>query len=216
VHIVCPGCPAPRPVRLARRPSAAARRLCRQPAHPDEVLAKLRAGNQKFVSAPQLCTADLAQQRADLAKAQAPWPTILTCSDSRISPELVFGGVGLGEVFVAGNVGNMADTATMGTIEYAAAHLHTPLVVVMGHQRCGAVAAAPPLCRLGFRCRAARRPRSDPTPGGASPERSLPCWRTGCRVSLGHAGGLGQVFHADGAEAAFQEQARGRLDDGLA
>jgi carbonic anhydrase len=109
------------------------------PLTPDQALTKLKAGNQKFVSAPQLCAADLTQQRAELAKAQAPWATILTCSDSRISPELIFGGVGLGEFFVARNAGNMADTATMGTIEYAAEHLHTPLMVVMGHQRCGAV-----------------------------------------------------------------------------
>jgi carbonic anhydrase len=116
--------------------------LATPPLTPDQALTKLKAGNQTFVSAPQLCAADLTQQRADLAKAQAPWATILTCSDSRVSPELIFGGVGLGALFVARNAGNMADTATMGSIEYAAEHLHAPLIVVMGHQRCGAVAAA--------------------------------------------------------------------------
>jgi carbonic anhydrase len=109
---------------------------------PDEALAKLKTGNQKFVDAPQLCESDMANQRSIVAKGQAPWATILTCSDSRVSPELIFGGVNLGELFVARNAGNMADTATMGTIEYGAEHLGSPLIVVLGHQNCGAVAAA--------------------------------------------------------------------------
>jgi carbonic anhydrase len=108
----------------------------------DEALAKLKAGNQRFLSAPELCAADMAKRRAEVAKGQSPWATILTCSDSRVSPELIFGGVGLGELFVARNAGNVADTAAMGTIEYGAEHLGSPLVVVLGHQRCGAVEAA--------------------------------------------------------------------------
>jgi carbonic anhydrase len=108
----------------------------------DEAMAKLKAGNEKYVSAPQICAADLATQRGQVAKGQTPWATILTCADSRVPPELLFGGVGVGELFVARNAGNMADTATMGTIEYGAEHLGVPLIVVMGHERCGAVAAA--------------------------------------------------------------------------
>jgi carbonic anhydrase len=108
----------------------------------DEAIARLKAGNAKFVSAPQMCESDLNKQRSDVAKAQTPWATILACSDSRVAPELIFGGVGLGELFVARNAGNMADTATMGTIEYGAEHLGSPLIVVLGHERCGAVAAA--------------------------------------------------------------------------
>ncbi len=108
----------------------------------DEAIARLKAGNDKYVSAPQLCAADLAKQRDQVAKAQTPWATILACSDSRVPPELLFGGLGLGELFVARNAGNMADTATMGTIEYGAEHLGVPLIVVVGHERCGAVAAA--------------------------------------------------------------------------
>ena len=108
----------------------------------DEALAKLRAGNQKFLTAPELCAVDLTKRRADVANGQAPWATILTCSDSRVSPELIFGGVGLGELFVVRNAGNVADLAAMGTIEYGAEHLGSPLVVVLGHQRCGAVEAA--------------------------------------------------------------------------
>ena len=109
---------------------------------PDHALAKLIEGNAKFVSAPQLCETGMTDRRASVAKGQSPWATILTCSDSRVSPELIFGGVGLGELFVARNAGNMADTATMGTIEYGAEHLGVPLIVVLGHQSCGAVAAA--------------------------------------------------------------------------
>jgi carbonic anhydrase len=108
----------------------------------DEALAKLKAGNEKFVSAPQLCATDLSRQRENVAEAQTPWATIITCSDSRVPPELLFGGLGVGELFVARNAGNMVDTATMGTIEYGAEHLGIPLIVVMGHERCGAVAAA--------------------------------------------------------------------------
>lgn len=74
--------------------------------------------------------------------AQQPWATILTCADSRISPELVFGGLNLGELFVCSNAGNRAGIATMGSIEYGAAHLASPLVVVLGHEMCGAVTAA--------------------------------------------------------------------------
>jgi len=108
----------------------------------DEAIAKLKAGNANYISAPQLCAVDLSKQREHVAKAQTPWATIITCSDSRVPPELLFGGLGIGELFVARNAGNMVDTATMGTIEYGAEHLGIPLVVVMGHERCGAVGAA--------------------------------------------------------------------------
>jgi carbonic anhydrase len=108
----------------------------------DEALARLKAGNEKYVTAPQVCAADLLRHREDVSKSQTPWAAILTCADSRVPPELLFGGLGVGELFVARNAGNMADTATMGTIEYGVEHLGVPLVVVMGHQRCGAVAAA--------------------------------------------------------------------------
>jgi carbonic anhydrase len=109
---------------------------------PDAALARLRDGNARFIAAPQLCEADLAKRREEVAGGQAPWATILTCADSRVPPELLFGGLNLGELFVCRNAGNMADTATMGTIEYGAEHLGSPLVVVLGHERCGAVAAA--------------------------------------------------------------------------
>ncbi len=108
----------------------------------DQALSALKDGNARFVSEPQACTIGLAQARARVAEAQAPWATIISCADSRVPPELVFGGLGLGELFVARNAGNLVDTATMGTIEYGAAVLGSPLIVVMGHSQCGAVHAA--------------------------------------------------------------------------
>ena len=109
---------------------------------PDRALDQLKAGNRRFVDTPQSCVADLATRRQELSTAQAPWATVLSCSDSRVPPELVFGGLGLGELFVVRNAGNMVDTAAMGTLEYGAAVLKSPLIVVLGHERCGAVAAA--------------------------------------------------------------------------
>jgi carbonic anhydrase len=108
----------------------------------EQALVDLKDGNTRFVSQPQLCELDLIKQRAALAGHQAPWATVLSCADSRVPPELVFGGRGLGELFVARNAGNLADTATIGTLEYGAAVLGSPLIVVLGHSRCGAVKAA--------------------------------------------------------------------------
>jgi len=108
----------------------------------DEALARLKAGNARYVEAPDLCATALRSQRAGTAADQSPWATILSCSDSRVPPELVFGGVGIGDLFVARNAGNMVDPATMGTLEYGAAELGVPLIVVLGHKRCGAVSAA--------------------------------------------------------------------------
>jgi carbonic anhydrase len=109
---------------------------------PDQALARLKSGNDRFVAAPELCAAKLNENRGKVAGGQAPWATIVGCADSRVPPELLFGGVGLGELFVARNAGNMVDTATLGTIEYGAAALGVPLIVVLGHSACGAVAAA--------------------------------------------------------------------------
>jgi carbonic anhydrase len=109
---------------------------------PDEALAALKSGNERYVSHPELCSIDLAQQRSAVAAHQAPWATIITCSDSRVPPELIFGGHGVGELFVARNAGNLVDTATLGTVEYGAAVLGAPLVVVLAHTSCGAVKAA--------------------------------------------------------------------------
>jgi carbonic anhydrase len=109
---------------------------------PDEALAKLKTGNARFVNAPDLCVADLAKTRTAAASGQSPWAAVLTCADSRVTPELIFGGMTLGELFVCRNAGNIADLGAIGSIEYAVEHLGCPLVVVLGHERCGAVGAA--------------------------------------------------------------------------
>ena len=77
-----------------------------------------------------------------MAAHQAPWASIISCADSRVPPELIFGGHGVGELFVARNAGNLVDTATLGTVEYGAAVLGSPLIVVLAHTSCGAVKAA--------------------------------------------------------------------------
>jgi carbonic anhydrase len=109
---------------------------------PEHAMDGLRAGNTRFITEPEVCELDLAAQRARVVGGQAPWATILSCADSRVPPEIVFGGRGLGELFVARNAGNLADTATIGTLEYGAAVLGSPLIVVLGHKGCGAVKAA--------------------------------------------------------------------------
>lgn len=107
-----------------------------------QALARLEAGNADFVEAPALCAARLMDQRTQFATHQAPWATVLCCADSRVPPELLFGGLGLGQLFVARNAGHLPDNATLGTLEYGCSMLGVPLIVVLGHQRCGAVAAA--------------------------------------------------------------------------
>ena len=109
---------------------------------PAEALAKLKEGNARFVSHPELCSVDLAESRSAVAGHQAPWATIVACADSRVPPELIFGGHGVGELFIARDAGNLVDVGTLGTIEYGAAVLGSPLVVILAHTACGAVKAA--------------------------------------------------------------------------
>ena len=109
---------------------------------PEEALAALKSGNERYVGNPELCSVELAKQRHAVAGHQAPWATIISCADSRVPPELIFGGRGVGELFVARNAGNLINTATVGTVEYGAAVLGSPLIVVLAHTSCGAVKAA--------------------------------------------------------------------------
>lgn len=112
------------------------------PSTPDEALARLKSGNERYVNHPELCASNLANQRSAVVAHQSPWATIISCADSRVPPELVFGGNGIGELFVARNAGNLVDTATLGTVEYGAAVLGSPIIVVLAHTNCGAVKAA--------------------------------------------------------------------------
>ena len=106
----------------------------------DESLAKLKEGNARFVSGKQ-APKNLSEQRKATVTGQTPFAIILTCSDSRVPPEHIFD-AGIGEIFVIRTAGNIADSVAIGSVEYAAEHLGSPLLVVMGHESCGAVKAA--------------------------------------------------------------------------
>ena len=123
-------------------PSARAAEATTGALSPADALAALKSGNERFVSHPELCSVDLAQSRSEVAGGQAPWATIISCADSRVPPELIFGGHGVGELFVSRDAGNLVDTATLGTVEFGAAVLGSPLIVVLAHTACGAVKAA--------------------------------------------------------------------------
>ena len=109
----------------------------------DEALKLLQAGNQRFVSGAlkSVTTEELAQRRSELAQGQKPFAIVVCCSDSRVGPEIVFDHE-LGNLFVVRTAGEVLDAAGIGSIEYAVAHLGSPLLVVLGHEHCGAVAAA--------------------------------------------------------------------------
>lgn len=108
---------------------------------PEDAENALVEGNKRFVSG-KLANKDLgADMRANLSKnGQHPFATILTCSDSRVSPELLFD-QGLGDLFVLRDAGNVDDTVETGSVEYAVEHVKTPLVIVLAHEKCGAVQA---------------------------------------------------------------------------
>ncbi len=106
-----------------------------------DVIARLTDGNKRFVSGA-LVQADVSSaRRMELAGGQHPHAIIVTCSDSRVAPEHIFN-QGLGDIFVVRVAGNVLDAVALGSIEYAAEHLHAPLLVLMGHDKCGAVGAA--------------------------------------------------------------------------
>lgn len=102
--------------------------------------ATLMAGNRRFVRGEHLVR-PVRELRSELAKGQHPDVIVVTCSDSRLSPEWIFDQP-LGEVFVVRTAGNLVDPIALGSIEYAVEHLHAKLLVVMGHDKCGAVDAA--------------------------------------------------------------------------
>ena len=107
---------------------------------PDQALERLMAGNERYV-AGQSTPLNFNLEREELVKGQNPYACILSCSDSRVSPEFCFDEQ-RGDLFVARVAGNYLTTDFVATLEYAAAILHTPLIVVLGHENCGAVKAA--------------------------------------------------------------------------
>ena len=107
----------------------------------DEALQRLLDGNGRYVQSKLgACAHSDAAAREKLARTQHPYAIILACSDSRVPPELVFD-KSLGEIFVVRVAGNVADPIILGSIEYAAEHLGSKLIMVLGHERCGAVTA---------------------------------------------------------------------------
>jgi carbonic anhydrase len=106
----------------------------------DEALARLIAGNERFLRGEVQRSGPTRETLADLAKGQRPYATILGCSDSRVAPEAIFD-AGLGELFIVRVAGNVLSPEIAGSLQYAGRHLETPLFVVLGHEGCGAVAA---------------------------------------------------------------------------
>ncbi len=112
-----------------------------QPKSADQALERLKKGNQRFVASQLAHDFQDADRRGQLTGGQWPWAVVLTCADSRVVPELIFD-TGIGELFVIRVAGNVANTSSIASIEYAVHVLGVQLVVVLGHESCGAVKAA--------------------------------------------------------------------------
>lgn len=108
---------------------------------PDQALKAMKDGNTNYLTDSPVRSAQGRERRIEIALGQTPFCVLVSCSDSRVSPEILFGR-GLGELFIVRNAGNTVDTTALGSIEYAVAQLGVPLILVMGHSRCGAVEAA--------------------------------------------------------------------------
>ena len=106
-----------------------------------EVIQRLKEGNERFMSDSLERKLQDQTRKTALVGGQNPYAIILSCADSRVVPELAFDS-GLGEIFVVRVAGNVANSASIASIEYAVAHLGSPVIVVLGHQNCGAVTAA--------------------------------------------------------------------------
>lgn len=107
-----------------------------------EALAKLKEGNERYLKAGA-SGGDISRERREktLREGQSPYAVVITCSDSRVIPESIFD-AGIGDLFVIRVAGNVMDNHQLGSVEYAAEHLGSRLVVVLGHNHCGAVDAA--------------------------------------------------------------------------
>lgn len=106
-----------------------------------QVIDRLKAGNDRFVKDNLDGKLQDNSRRGELTGGQEPYAIILSCADSRVIPELAFD-AGLGELFVVRVAGNIANSSSIASIEYAVANLGSPVIVVMGHESCGAITAA--------------------------------------------------------------------------
>lgn len=104
-------------------------------------LDRLAKGNQRYVSSSTVCHEDWSAKRLSQAKSQSPFAVIVTCSDSRVPPEIIFDQA-LGDLFVIRVAGNVVDDFAIGSIEYGVSVLGAKLIVVLGHSNCGAVEGA--------------------------------------------------------------------------
>ena len=109
--------------------------------NPDEALKRLKEGNDRFVNNESKPVNISSERREQLKEGQHPYAVVVSCSDSRVTPTTVFN-AGLGEIFDIRIAGNVVDDDALGSIEYGVEHTGAPLVVVMGHESCGAVTAA--------------------------------------------------------------------------
>ena len=107
----------------------------------DTIIERLKEGNNRFVADKLDGKLQNSARRNELTGGQSPYAIILRCADSRVVPELAFD-TGLGEIFVIRVAGNIANTSSIASIEYAVAHLKTKVIIVLGHESCGAVTAA--------------------------------------------------------------------------
>ena len=108
---------------------------------PASVLAALKAGNSRYVRSAMTHPHATPSDRKRLTAGQNPQAVIVGCSDSRVPPEMIFD-QGLGDLFTIRVAGNIASHEVLGSVEYAVEHLHSPVIVVLGHEKCGAVTAA--------------------------------------------------------------------------
>ena len=114
-----------------------------RPATPEAALGELVSGNERYVASRRVYSTDTAHDaddRRELEGGQHPFAAVLTCSDSRVCPEFIFD-QRPGNIFDVRNAGNLVDEDVMASFEYAVEHLHVPLLMVLGHTRCGAVHA---------------------------------------------------------------------------
>lgn len=107
----------------------------------NDALQRLKDGNARFLADDSTVINVTSERRNELVDHQNPYAIVVSCSDSRVTPSLIFN-VGLGEIFDIRIAGNVVDDDALGSIEYAVDHLHSPLLVIMGHESCGAVTAA--------------------------------------------------------------------------
>ncbi len=108
--------------------------------NPELALQQLLDGNKRFINTSLTHPNQDSERRIALGSGQAPFAAVLACADSRVPPEVLFD-QGLGDLFVVRVAGNILNDQLLGSLEYAAAHLNTPLIVVLGHTNCGAIGA---------------------------------------------------------------------------